>query len=799
MTRHCLNTALVLMVTLLLGEFVAEAGDEVLLQTYLNGTDRGVIIYQLRDDRLWISPDDAVQLELPHLEQAESVGDPLLEPLDREGVVVELDLDRLEVALTLDAHRFPASTIDLRPRHPREVAQSEEESVLINYGARYREESSGLYQETSIPLEAVYRRDSWALMTDGMYRDGASDSGIIRLQTRWVRDDRERFRRLTLGDHVSPGGLFIRSLPMGGVSYGRAFVMDPYGQHHPGYTFEGVVDRPSRIEIYVDGRLLDTQDVPPGPYEIVNLDRYSGAGDLEMVITDDFGREDRIRRPFYLSDLLLHPGDHDFSYSLGLLREGYGTTDDHYGDALLSLRHISGITSSFTAGGEAEIAGDQQTITGRGIFRLASYGIVQGGIGFSTGSMGDGTALHLAYDYRRRSLNTGVFFTRYEDDFATLADTDLLDRREMQIGGRIGGSIRLVGSLSLELVRTDYREIDAVTTATLSYNRPIGNRFALFSSLREERGVENISTLLVNLTYTPTVAPQVALRHESADDHTTRALTLTRNTPQGEGYGYRIEVAHEEGDAYVADRVEPMAEYHGRSGYVRGEGIWYRGEDAPPDQYGIEGGGALVRIGGRWHRSRPVRDSFALVRIGEAEGVRVYRNAQEMGRTDTRGELVVPALSSFYDNRISFDDRDMPLSSQFEQNMVFLSPPYRSGSCIIFSVSEVRPLIGHLSLAGAKAGYLDYRLVQISIDGREFDSETGKEGEFYLDLAGSSQQGSVETRCGTKEDEVPAYEGGRLVGFRVEADGRIYRAVVKPPETGEFFVNLGEVLLQEVK
>ena len=52
--------------------------------------------------------------------------------------------------------------------------------------------------------------------------------------------------------------------------------------------------------------------------------------------------------------------------------------------------------------------------------------------------------------------------------------------------------------------------------------------------------------------------------------------------------------------------------------------------------------GAIVGIGGGVFATRPVEESFALVRVPGVEGVRAFASHQEIGKTGRRGDLLVP-------------------------------------------------------------------------------------------------------------------------------------------------------------
>ena len=111
--------------------------------------------------------------------------------------------------------------------------------------------------------------------------------------------------------------------------------------------------------------------------------------------------------------------------------------------------------------------------------------------------------------------------------------------------------------------------------------------------------------------------------------------------------------------------------------------------------------GALVGIGGGLYATRPVRNSFALVRVPGVGGVRAYSSHQEIGRTNRGGNLLIPDLLPVlrqraehrrhrYSNRVHDPGCD-----------VTLAPPYRGGAVVLFPVRRIQRVTGTVVLLTA--------------------------------------------------------------------------------------------------
>jgi outer membrane usher protein len=136
--------------------------------------------------------------------------------------------------------------------------------------------------------------------------------------------------------------------------------------------------------------------------------------------------------------------------------------------------------------------------------------------------------------------------------------------------------------------------------------------------------------------------------------------------------------------------------------------------------------------------TRQINDSFVAVQhAAPLEGVRVYSNNQEVGRTDRKGRLLVPDVGSFYETQITIDERDVPLDHTIGDLRRVVAPAYRSGSLLGFDVRKLRAVEGVLSVASEKGPRpAENAYVTLRRDGRVQEFSTGRDGRYYIeDLA----------------------------------------------------------------
>jgi outer membrane usher protein len=133
--------------------------------------------------------------------------------------------------------------------------------------------------------------------------------------------------------------------------------------------------------------------------------------------------------------------------------------------------------------------------------------------------------------------------------------------------------------------------------------------------------------------------------------------------------------------------------------------------------------------------SRPLTDAFALVRVPGLKGVRVYTSSQEVGRTDEKGDLIVPNLVSYYPTPLGISADDVPLAYTLDEEKLTLAPPRRGAAYAEFVVARVHYFRGQAVVVreGKEEAPSYGDLAVKDSRGREFISPLGKDGEFELE------------------------------------------------------------------
>jgi outer membrane usher protein len=214
------------------------------------------------------------------------------------------------------------------------------------------------------------------------------------------------------------------------------------------------------------------------------------------------------------------------------------------------------------------------------------------------------------------------------------------------------------------------------------------------------------------------------------------AVDAQRSLPVGEGYGYQLHA--EGGETGIATGV---ARYQGRHGRyeLRQESVAGRTSTT------VSVMGSIVGIGGGLYASRPVQDSFALIRVPGVEGVRAYSSHQTVGKTNKSGDLLVPDLQAYYGNTLGIADSDVPIAYSVTSSGQIMAVPYRGGAVALFPVKKVQRVVGTVTLVeDGRERVPAYGEIVITIEGAEIASPVGGSGAFYFeDLPGGTHAARV--------------------------------------------------------
>jgi outer membrane usher protein len=202
---------------------------------------------------------------------------------------------------------------------------------------------------------------------------------------------------------------------------------------------------------------------------------------------------------------------------------------------------------------------------------------------------------------------------------------------------------------------------------------------------------------------------------------------LQKSPPVGEGFGYRFQITPS----------EQQMPSNGNFKYKAPFGIYelnYDRNSNGGNATNLNAFGGIVAIGNNIFFTRPVTESFALIQVPGVRGVRGYLSNQEIGQTDSKGNLVITNLLPYYSNKLKIQDEDIPLNYRIDANEKVIAPAFRGGAIVNFPVQRIQSLVGNISIeASGKIVVPVYGQLSLTVNGKQLDSPIGNKGEFYLE------------------------------------------------------------------
>jgi outer membrane usher protein FimD/PapC len=656
------------------------------------------------------------------------------------------DEKRIALDITVAAETLPKNTIDLRWRYP-DALRPVQPSAFFNYALSVIGDQSFDSSRTQVTTEAGGRLGDTLLYSSGVYADQAGDRGYTRLQTNLTHDQRDSLRRLIAGDFFTPVRELSASVPMGGVSFSKYYPMDPFLIQYPTLNLNTTATLPSQVEVRIDGNVVARQQVQPGPVDIVNITGYTGARNVQVVVRDAFGREQVIQQPFYFTDFALKEGLHDYSYNLGFLRENYGVESNDYDQLAFSGFHRYGFTDQVTLGLRGEAREGMVNAGPIGTLLLPGAGIVGAGASVSNGDGRTGYAGALFYSFVAPRYSVNASARHFGDDYLLLPSGEPSQTRNFATAS-VTYSPPARGTISTSYTVTELRGLESLRAWNVGYNLSLlGGRGILTLSYTKNQGLIDDWIGSVVFRYLFDSDYSVVASATRAGSVKSQAVSFEKTTPVGEGFGFSVGPGRIETPQGSATLGNAYGQYNGRYASLLGRYQASSNDGVTRGLAEVSVASGIGYVQDRWFASRPLTDSFAVVKVGDVRGVPVRANGQFMGTTDEQGEVVVSPMISFYDNYVSFDRQAVSLDYVFRDSQIVVSPAFRSGSYVAFDVKKNRAVLGRLEqeVEGRRVPieFRELKVTRAGVDRRSWEalygprffiqSFTAKGGEFYIE------------------------------------------------------------------
>ncbi|MBE0546700.1 MAG: fimbrial biogenesis outer membrane usher protein [Rubrivivax sp.] len=596
------------------------------------------------------------------------------------GIVYKLDRSRLALDITAPPAAFDSTLLSLRgsltaPTPPPLGA-------YLNYdlsATRAGRTSTGY----GALVEGVAFGRWGALVASGVVRADEQSHSTIRLDTYWRTDLPGRMETLVLGDTVGTGGAWSRPVRYGGLRYAREFNLAPGFVTYPTPSISGSAALPSTVDVLINNRRSAQSNVQPGPFELTNVPIVTGAGQIQLVVRDMLGRETVINQSYYIAPLLLAPGLSDFSFEAGALRKNYGTRSSDYSSVFGAGTYRLGITDALTGEVRAEVQRDRAA-AGAGVAAVvgdlavvafaAGYAVADGergrhyvaSIQRSTPKGGASIAAE-HFDRGYRQFGAGAFETR--------------PKHQIVAGGSLAFGLGVTAGLSYTQ-RTPWEGARfALVGAHVGIALPGNMHLSAYAtqSLNAGKGFAGGLNLIIPLDDRRMMAASSA---RDASGHVVNTVQATQSVPAGPGWGWRVAGSDSE-----TQRLQAGTTYNSNNAQFTAQAN--AGQDANAVRLGANG--SLGWMSGLAFASRRIdQGAFAVVQVGDLEGVAVSLSNQVVAVTNSKGLALVTGLLPYQLNQLTLDADLLPFGVEIGGVRETVVPYARSGAFIDFPVKRSR-------------------------------------------------------------------------------------------------------------
>jgi outer membrane usher protein len=730
-----------------------------------------------------------------------------LEVLNQRGIDIHYDPQAiaLQVAPTMDQRATQHLSFGDSPgvdssdmARPAEMAGYLNMRATAAYVSQSSSGGTGM-DVTTVDLDGAMRFRGAVLESEASFYAGApagltqayyQDYVFYRHGTRLVYDLPEDAMRIRFGDFAPDITGFQGGPDLLGVS-----IQQSYKQLQPGKTIRPTgshsfsIERPSNVDIIIDGVLFKHIRLAPGNYNLSDIPLRAGANDVQLVIMDDTGTRRTLEFKAFSGNDLLAPGVSEWSFSGGIKSYDQGVVQlpgspgamppnvsvvnkssayqqrQYYFDRPVATGYYRvGVTTALTV--EANTQADERAaMSGAGFATQTVYGLFTGELSASASYSGQaGFAAQLGYGYDRFD-----WFGPYKSALRLLAEYRSPDYEPVGTfnsaplyNESVAASYTqklpydVSGGLSFSLSHLDSQSAAFAATggnhweADLSLSKNLTHEISGSLSLGYGRNTEsqnyagsiynqNGFQTLVRLVWTPDLQTRTMASYDSRAQ--IGEVSGTRNS-ETQGVGSWSATADAQVQPENRDAVNGSVSYAANRANVTVAhtaglaGVGFDGASnvaSTEERTSVSVASSLVYADGSWGVGRPVTNSFALVTPHQSlEGSPVVLGGTNatVAQTDILGPAVVPNLAAYRQTRLQYDAPGAPSGYDLGSANFDINSLYRAGYTLQVGSAYTVTAMGTLQDANGEP------IPLLAGVARETSKPDGRKVELFTNRAG---------------------------------------------------------------
>jgi len=721
-------------------------------------------------------------------------------------ITYTFDKKTLTLHITSSPALLPKGVIDLTPRTNLTVYYPRETSVFLNYGLNYFHSDITDARSFSLANKLGVHSGDLLFLTDTIYTQTPDDSRFVRLMSSVTYERRSDLQWFIAGDTFASSGDLGSTINVGGVSIVKLYRLDPYFIRQPTFSVSGAATLPSEASIYLDGMLMKRERIAPGAFDLKNLNYYGGSHMVEIVLKDPFGNEQRIAEPFYFTNAVLKQGLHEYNYTVGRLRQQYGVESNEYGDVAFSAFHQYGVSDAMTLGGRAEATRGVTNIGPLASFLIPRAGVASLTLAASRNQDNDrGYAGSFSHSFQHQNFSTRLQYRKYSENYVNIQSRSFAQRPKSDFGAGVSYTLGRSNTISVDYLSARTYDGSGRDALSGTYSTAFTNSLTGFvtASRIEDKVAGSAFEVFFGINYTLGKNTYLSSMNRHSEGMRDNIVQIYHNITSGEGLSYRASYESMDSDVLRMSLFSPYVQYNARYGIYSADYSYQQVNGQDHNTYSLSAAGAAVYAGGIVGFTRPINDSFSIVKVDGLKDIAVSVANMEMGRTDSSGMLVIPEMRSYNYNQVSVDPGNISMEYQLSAVNAYISPSQWSGTCFVVTARKLQAYTGRV-VVGRDGGTDTVKMSELTmtVKGRELRFLSGMNGEFYFEntIPGPGKVQKPEFQgCQALSDRAAATEtvitpGRYTVSF--EHEGRKCTAVLEIMRSDDVIVDLGNVIGQ---
>ena len=639
--------------------------------------------------------------------------------LKKAGIITEFDQASLSLKLLIPLKmRIPIEITVGRTRKKKhypaedELAQAATVSGYTNLDAAFDYDASSGNSKQRLQANSVLNIKGVVLENNNTWRNDREQQWS-RESTRLVVDDTSTLHRYTLGDVNTESRNYQQGMRIAGLRIEKKTGLNPYKKGKPVAEHLFTVERDSDVKIYINGFLKDKKKLDAGEYNLTDLHLKSGVNKVRLLIIDKTGKTTEKKFTLLQDRSLLKSGEANYALGVGIPAQ-HSSKGYQYDTStvLISGHYKTGLTDQLTA--DASFITDGKNIQlGVNALMPTSMGNISGRMSqLRTSSNKQGYAAGFNYQYApsegKSDVNFSVSGDIFAKEFAALSYSN--KKQQLYSQDTKGTQSRISANASKKLAKSISANISVqrettYTNDTIHYAANIGISKSLkkggtiSAQMRYQNNKQKDKSFNIRLNF-PLAKDNkkdryktVSTAYDSMDERLVNSFFIAPKGSTG------------------TDSVGLSASsYSGKDSHSLNANISYRGEIAEVglsqsitktkrglEKYqarsNVRTKTALSFADGQFAISKPIRDSFAIVKGPENQNKNIAINKGASGFTRLEGKelpdryhsLIQPNLpavinvSSYHYNNINIDSTALPLGSDLDSTEFDLKAGYKQG------------------------------------------------------------------------------------------------------------------------